>query len=115
MLPETRDKNSGACRLKEKGQRMKTQSLRQMAVGVALGCLAPWLALSQSVYGPYTFTTIAGKAGLADSADGTNSAARFYYPSAVAPDGASNLFVMPYAPSDLFPEKIPPFGPRNTH
>ncbi len=90
---------------------MKTTCLRKMAVGVGLACLAPWLALCQSVYEPYTFTTIAGAAGAAGSVDGTNSAARFYYPSAVAPDRASNLFVMPYGPSDLLPEKLSPLWP----
>jgi streptogramin lyase len=39
-------------------------------------------------------TTIAGLAGQAGSADGTNSAARFNLPNGVAPDSAGNLYVV---------------------
>jgi len=38
-------------------------------------------------------TTLAGTAGSSGSADGTGSAARFYYPYGVAVDSASNLYV----------------------
>jgi hypothetical protein len=38
-------------------------------------------------------TTLAGAAGTLGSADGTGSAARFYYPDGVASDGAGNLYV----------------------
>jgi NHL repeat len=38
-------------------------------------------------------TTLAGFAGSSGSADGTNNAARFYYPSCAAADNAGNLFV----------------------
>ena len=64
-----------------------------MAVGVAVGCLAPWLALSQSVYEPYTFTTIAGSVGASGSTDGTGSAARFNHPVGVAVGANGNVFV----------------------
>jgi sugar lactone lactonase YvrE len=38
-------------------------------------------------------TTLAGNAGLSGSADGTGSAARFYYPQGVAVDGSDNVYV----------------------
>ncbi|MFO0578451.1 MAG: hypothetical protein U1A78_30980 [Polyangia bacterium] len=38
-------------------------------------------------------TTLAGSAGQAGSDDGTGAAARFYYPSGVAADGAGSLYV----------------------
>jgi sugar lactone lactonase YvrE len=37
--------------------------------------------------------TVAGQAGLSGSADGTGSAARFFYPSGVAVDSAGNVYV----------------------
>jgi sugar lactone lactonase YvrE len=41
----------------------------------------------------YTFTTVAGLAGMSGSSDGTNSDARFYFPAGLTVDGAGNLFV----------------------
>ena len=41
----------------------------------------------------WVVTTIAGQAGTPGSADGTNSAARFFNPDGVAVDGAGNLYV----------------------
>jgi hypothetical protein len=38
-------------------------------------------------------TTLAGFAGMSGSADGTNSVARFYYPSGAAVDSAGNVYV----------------------
>ena len=48
---------------------------------------------AQSVYTPYTFTTLAGLAGNSGSADGTGSAARFAGPSGVATDSSGNVYV----------------------
>ena len=72
---------------------MKTKYPRKLAVGVGLGCLASWLALCQSIYEPYTITTIAGRAGYSGSADGTNSAARFHLPIALAVDTVGSFYV----------------------
>src|SRR5947207_358931 len=47
---------------------------------------------AQSVYTPYTFTTLAGAARIG-SDDGTGSAARFLYPSGVATDSSGNVYV----------------------
>src|SRR6266487_3128445 len=47
---------------------------------------------AQSVYTPYTFTTLAGQASIG-SADGTGSAARFYFPQGVATDTSGNVYV----------------------
>ncbi len=41
----------------------------------------------------WTVSTLAGAAGLVGSADGTGSAARFYYPLGVAVDAAGNVYV----------------------
>jgi len=49
-------------------------------------------ALAQTVYTPYTFTTLAGNAGYG-SVDGTGSAARFNSPDGVAVHSAGNIFV----------------------
>ena len=50
-------------------------------------------ASAQSVYTPYTFTTIAGGGGGAGSADGVGSAARFAEPYGVAVDSSGNIYV----------------------
>src|SRR5437588_9562177 len=47
---------------------------------------------AQSVYTPYTFTTLAGQAS-SGSADGTGSAARFNEPFGVATDSSGNVYV----------------------
>src|SRR5438105_3678542 len=47
---------------------------------------------AQSVYTPYTFTTLAGAVSIG-SADGTGSAARFSQPSGVATDSSGNVYV----------------------
>jgi sugar lactone lactonase YvrE len=46
-----------------------------------------------TVTSPYTFTTLAGLAGIYGSTDGTGSAAQFGYPQGVAVDSAGNVYV----------------------
>jgi hypothetical protein len=67
-----------------------------LAIGLsAMTLLAVSAARAQSIYStPYTFTTIAGKAGSHGSADGTNSAAQFYWPTGIAEDAQGNLYVV---------------------
>ncbi len=57
-------------------------------------------------------TTLAGAAGIGGSADGTGTAARFFYPQGVAVDGSGNVYV---ADSDNFTvRKITPAGVVST-
>src|SRR5204862_862086 len=46
-------------------------------------------------------TTFAGSAGEPGNADGTGSAARFYYPSGIAVDSQGNLYVADYDDSTV--------------
>src|SRR6266581_2664812 len=62
---------------------------------------------AQSVYTPYTFTTLAGQASIG-SADGTGSAARFYCPSGVATDSSGNVYVADQANNTI--RKTTPAG-----
>jgi len=50
-------------------------------------------ACAQTNYSPYTISTVAGKAMVGGYKDGTNSEARFFYPSGVAVDSAGNIYV----------------------
>src|SRR5437764_614895 len=63
------------------------QSLAFVYVFLLAGSLG-----AQSVYTPYTFTTLAGQASIG-SADGTGSAARFNHPFGVATDSSGNVYV----------------------
>src|SRR5882672_8095539 len=62
---------------------------------------------AQSVYIPYTFTTLAGQASIG-SADGTGSAARFNYPYGTATDSSGNVYVADTSNSTI--RKITPAG-----
>ena len=69
-------------------------------------------SFAQSIYTPYTFTTIAGSAGYG-SADGTNSAARFGAPDGLGPigvavDSAGNLYVSDSGNATI--RKVTPVG-----
>lgn len=69
---------------------MKNCSCRVAWTLIALG-LTALQTIAQSIYGPYTFTTLAGNADYG-STDGTGSAARFNYPRGVAVDSAGTLY-----------------------
>ena len=56
----------------------------------------------------WAVTTLAGRAGSAGSADGTNSTARFYLPCSVAVDSAGNVYVVDSGNSTL--RKVTPVG-----
>jgi len=58
----------------------------------------------------YTFTTIAGAAGLSGTNDGASSDARFYGPAGLALDGAGNIYV-----SDLNNYTIRKLAPAGTN
>src|SRR6516162_64795 len=62
---------------------------------------------AQSVYTPYTFTTLAGAASIG-SADGTGSGARFFYPHGVATDSSGNVYVADAGNNTI--RKITPAG-----
>ncbi len=59
----------------------------------------------------WTVTTIAGLAGSYGNANGTNSAARFYYPSGLAVDAAGNIYVADQINSAI--RKLTPAGSNN--
>src|SRR5207245_7033378 len=66
---------------------------------------------AQSVYTPYTFTTLAGQASIG-SADGTGSAARFHQPLGVATDSSGNVYVADFSNNTI--RKITPAGVGTT-
>ncbi len=62
--------------------------------------------LAQSSYEPYTFSTLAGGGGY--STNGAGSAARFWFPAAVAVDGAGNVYVVENVNNTI--SKVTPAG-----
>ncbi|HEY9173926.1 MAG TPA: NHL repeat-containing protein [Verrucomicrobiae bacterium] len=74
-------------------------------------CLLAWTCangLTQSVYEPYTFTTLAGLAGSAGSTDGSGGDARFDFPWGVAVDDTGNIYVADAGNSTI--RKMTPAG-----
>jgi hypothetical protein len=67
-------------------------------------------ARAQTIYTPYTFTTLAGSydGSRGSSADGTNSDAQFSEPTGVAVDGARHIYVADFYNDTI--RKITPAG-----
>jgi streptogramin lyase len=71
----------------------KRTNMRPFFPRILLLC-SLWPASLANVTGQsYTFTTIAGVAGLSGTADGTNSEALFHRPAGLALDAAGNIYV----------------------
>jgi sugar lactone lactonase YvrE len=66
---------------------------RRSAVAVLLLALLPAANASSDYAAPYTFTTVAGLAGLAGFADGQGTIALLNYPAGLAVDSAGNVYV----------------------
>ena len=81
-------------------------------VRAALLALLPVLAFGQNSGPTYTFTTLAGLAGVVGSTDGTASAARFAGPAGVAVDTAGNIYVADTENSTI--RKVAPDGAVST-
>ena len=62
-----------------------------LVISTLFGCINE--AVSQIVYEPYTFTTLAGLASVSGTNDGAGSAARFFQPEGVAADYVGNIYV----------------------
>ena len=85
---------------------MKNRTCRVALTMMAL-TLTAIQSHAQSIYEPYTFSTLAGNAGYG-SADGTGSAARFSGPSGVTVDSAGNVYVADAFNSTI--RKVTPVG-----
>jgi sugar lactone lactonase YvrE len=71
---------------------MKNRNCTIFALTLLAWTLTTGKSLAQTIYEPYTFSTLAGGVG-PGSADGTGSAARFNQPSGIAADSAGNVYV----------------------
>jgi len=74
-------------------------------------CGSLWFCIPASVIAQsYTFTTIAGLAGVIGTADGANTNALFHRPGGLAVDGAGNIYV-----ADLLNHAIRKLAPAGTN
>jgi len=87
---------------------MKHKNDALLALVVLAAALTTTHASAQSTYTPYTFTTLAGRAGGVGSANGTGSAARFNLPPGVAVDSAGNIYVADQSNETI--RKVTPAG-----
>jgi sugar lactone lactonase YvrE len=67
---------------------------RNLLILLASLCLATELRCQSGDASAYTFTTLAGHAGIGGDVDGTGSSARFTRPQGVAVDAVGNLYVL---------------------
>ena len=72
---------------------MKRWTYTHFALALLALTLAASQSRAQSVYSPYTFSTLAGTAGQVGSADGRGSEARFNTPFSLTVDRANNIYV----------------------
>jgi len=72
---------------------MKIKKIQLFAlVAAAFGLTGVCPLVAQSIYEPYSFTTLAGSAGLNGTNDDTGAAARFDRPWGIAVDSAGNVY-----------------------
>jgi sugar lactone lactonase YvrE len=87
----------------------KTSALyRNLLVLLACAGLATELRCQVDYATPYTFTTLAGQAGVGGYVDGTGNSARFKEPNGVAVDPAGNLYVLDTGSETI--RKVSPAG-----
>lgn len=80
--------------INERNNTMKNMNCTVLALALLALTMTTSQTRAQSIYTPHTFTNFAGLPEVSGSADGSGSAARFYYPTSVAVDSAGNLYVM---------------------
>ena len=79
--------------MQKDGNSMKSNRINNLRATLLILSLTAPQSRAISTYVPYTFATLAGKAGTSGSLDGTNSAARFNVPGHLAVDRQGRLYV----------------------
>lgn len=72
---------------------MKNPNCTRLALALLVHAVTATQTHAQSVYTPYTFTTLAGLPGVYGTNDGIGSAARFFYLQGVKVDTNGNVYV----------------------